>query len=207
MQKIKTQSCDIVSLLFLAPQVVREKIGLDDSSKDAFIEHFDNCSDYERTTAMSISLYYACRSIAGLKKSAPIIKRIEITAEVLHSLIQLTTIDQFDQASVLLKELIPKEIGQRGGRARADKYEPIKDEAQRLARQCKPESGIWKSRSQAVKKIKSKVQEFARGKGVTLSDDQLFTTIDGWLINMEDAHTLFASKRTSLTGKDAPSIS
>lgn len=98
-------------------------------------------------------------------------------------------------------------ISASGGKGRAEKYEPIRAESWRLARKNTPPSGKWKSRSQAVKNIKLTVIEFAKQHGAALSEDQAFTTIDGWLAAMPDADTLFARKRTTLASKDTPSTS
>lgn len=98
---------------------------------------------------------------------------------------------------------IPRQLASRGGKGRANKYEEICAEAQRLAREMKPLSGKWQSRRDAVKKIKPAVFAFAKEKDVTLSEDQAPVTIDNWLAAMPEGDTLFAGKRTTPASTDA----
>lgn len=102
---------------------------------------------------------------------------------------------------------IPSKLASRGGKGRADRYEPIRNEAQRLAREMAPPSGVWKSRRQAVLTIKSKVMKHPKFEELSMSEDQAFNTIDKYLSEMPEANTLFASKRTMRASKDNPSTS
>jgi len=91
---------------------------------------------------------------------------------------------------------VKRDLAKTGGKARADRYAPIKEFAFGLVKSQEPASG-WKSRSQAVKKIKNEVQAYAKQAEMPLSEDQAPTTIDGWLASMPDADQIFPKKKKS----------
>ncbi|ARV17633.1 hypothetical protein AEP_00673 [Curvibacter sp. AEP1-3] len=90
-----------------------------------------------------------------------------------------------------------KNTAAKGGETRRESYEPIVEEARRLAREMRPSRAGWKSRSQAGREIRQAVESFAVKKGIRLSENQALKTIDGWLREMPDAGELFPQKQVS----------
>ncbi|PYE23149.1 hypothetical protein C7410_10846 [Paraburkholderia silvatlantica] len=148
----------------------------------------------------------------GLLELATICKRIGELEELSRSSLYQASVPDMIEARVreaesripdLIKERVT-EVASKGGRAKANKFAPIKAEAQKLARERVPSSGKWKSRAEAARKIRDEVQACARALGQYLSDLHVQTTIDGWLKEMPEANILFGGK--SEKGNPQPSV-
>ncbi|WP_186247301.1 hypothetical protein [Burkholderia gladioli] len=87
---------------------------------------------------------------------------------------------------------ILSERGRRGGEARDEKFDPIRQFALKLAN-----DGAYPSRRQAVLAIKTQVVDHAISMGVKMSHQQSQTTIEGWLKDL--GYTPSASKRGTST--------
>lgn len=94
-----------------------------------------------------------------------------------------------------------------GGEKRSEKYQKLKEYAQKIATERAP-NGRWPSQRQAAKAIKFELKSFAQQHNIPpLSEDQAETTICGWLRDMPDKDLLFASKRRTSTSKGNTSTS
>ncbi|EMD9442899.1 hypothetical protein VXE32_006981 [Burkholderia cepacia] len=82
-----------------------------------------------------------------------------------------------------------------GANKRLEKFRPVIEFAYQRAREMRPASKGWLSRSQAVQAIKADVLAFAETQQVSMSAEQAGKTIDGWLAKMPDAADLFPKKR------------
>lgn len=114
---------------------------------------------------------------------------------------------ELDDLGKTLEAEAASRLAARGGKGRADRYEQIRTEAQRLARTMAPPSGVWPSRRNAVLTIKPDVIKHPDFNRLGMSEDQAFDTIDGYLKVMPEADTLFASKHAMRTSKDTSSTS
>ncbi len=90
-----------------------------------------------------------------------------------------------------------------GAAARDKAYEPIRQEAYRLAREMRPPRLGWQSRAHAVRTIRQPVLDFSTANkvknesAVTLSENNAAKKLDEWLSKMPDAAELFPpSKKT-----------
>jgi hypothetical protein len=82
-----------------------------------------------------------------------------------------------------------------GGNARGKKYEVIAEEARRLARAKVPESGRWTSIAAAARAIVDDVLKFADAHDTRLTGMEPVKLVSGYLKDMDDAATLFATKQ------------
>jgi hypothetical protein len=83
-----------------------------------------------------------------------------------------------------------KQTASKGGRAKAEALDPVKEEAYRLVREGAP----WPSKRQAAIRISARVAEFAKSRRVPMSPDQITTTLQKWLAEMPDRDEFFARK-------------
>lgn len=93
-----------------------------------------------------------------------------------------------------------KKMGSKAGRKKAARYDEIKQYIQNLARQMAPASGRWPSRRNAVGLLLDKFKAHPDFKRLGMSDAQAHVTLDSYLKNMDDAHTLFTRKQGMPTG-------
>ena len=82
-----------------------------------------------------------------------------------------------------------QEVARKGGKKKAELYQPVKDEAYRLCREKCPSNG-WRSMSHAAKSISSEVYEFSKRHKV-LAKDRLHITIAEWFKEMPDFESIF----------------
>ena len=87
-----------------------------------------------------------------------------------------------------------KNTASKGGLTRAEKYNEVKDEVFRLARELCPKQKGWQSRRDASLKILMPVLTFAKDKTPSLSPAQAPQTIYNWLKEMPDSELLFPKK-------------
>ena len=80
-----------------------------------------------------------------------------------------------------------------GGNKRAERFQPIKDEAYRLCKEKCPSKG-WHSVKQAADTIAEEVDNFSRGLKIPMSS-RLNITIADWLRVMPDAENIFLSMK------------
>ncbi|WP_417276607.1 hypothetical protein [Castellaniella sp.] len=86
-----------------------------------------------------------------------------------------------------------------GGKARASRYDPIKQFAYDQVRSRSLHNGGWKSRNEAVQKIKDAVLKRSVEEKINLVPTQATKTIDKWLKEMPDADTLFPKRVNSVS--------
>lgn len=92
----------------------------------------------------------------------------------------------------LLKKTVvntKKSLAKSGGKAKDEKYEPLRQYLFQLVRDKKPASG-WTSRSHAVRSVLKDAQSFSQ-EGTPKLVEESSKTIDKWLAMMPDAASLF----------------
>lgn len=96
--------------------------------------------------------------------------------------------------SVKISDEIKRRDAQKGASAKSQKLDPVREYAVQLANEK-----TYPSRRQAVLSIKDRVLIYANSlDGISMSSDQAFTTIDGWL--KKAGYTPSASKQGTSTG-------
>lgn len=90
----------------------------------------------------------------------------------------------------------------KGGIAKSEKYQPIKDELHKLLKDKVVKDGRpWPSAYNAAGKLQDQALEIAKKKGIPLSENAILTRLQEWFNAFEDRDTLFASKRRSQAPK------
>ncbi|MFZ3017146.1 MAG: hypothetical protein WA056_01665 [Gallionella sp.] len=130
----------LIKLLELAPESVRNEIGLTANNRDEFAARFGN-----DTGVMTMALFYACRTITSVERAAPIIANLKISAMDIHALIAMAASEEFGETSALLDGIRKATASKKASAAVAVRHKNPDGKTQKASAAKEKIVAAWKS--------------------------------------------------------------
>jgi hypothetical protein len=109
---------DIAELLLLcAPKDALTELELSETTIDEFSSFFEQYPLYIQISTTALALYYANSKWVKFNKSYSLVSKLYIAPEVIHSLIQLSKVEEYSEAENILGELAKNKSSKKGKHA------------------------------------------------------------------------------------------